>query len=194
LPYNANNFAIQTNLQYFSEDFVENLKRLRFLAMNYSRLQGLKNVPLGLLLILLSVWANTLRKPATDLTLPVLSVIVCGALYLAVDRYYAHTFGQVQRTSQKIHFERLTEIAGGVLALGAFVTDVSVKLPVSTLGLVFAALFLAEYLLLTRFTRERYLLYYPVIIVLTVGVTLSPLLANTIGGSHGYEEPRVQQL
>ncbi len=158
---------------------VEDLKRIRFLAANYPNLQGLKYIPQGLLLILLSLWANTLRKPATDLTLPVLSVIACGAFYLAVDRYYARTFGQVQRTAEKIRFERLSEIFGGVLALGAFVTDVSVKLPVSTLGLAFAALFLVEYLRLARFTRDRFLLYYPAIIVLMAGVALLPLLGDS---------------
>jgi len=158
---------------------MEDIKRMRFLAANYPSLQGLKYIPLGLLLILLSLWANALRKPATELTLPILSVIACGALYLAFDRYYARTFGHIQRTVESIRFERLIEIVVGMLVLGAFVTDVSLKLPVSTLGLAFAAAFLVEYLRLTRFARDRFLLYYPVIVILMLGVTLSPLLADS---------------
>ena len=157
---------------------MENLPRIRFLAANYSNLHGLKYVPMGLALILLSLWGNTVRNPAPDLTLPILFIAVCVALYLIFDRYYAHVFGRVQRTTASLWLEWLSQIAGGILALGAFVVDVSHKLPVSTLGFVFAAAFLVDYLRLTRFAREPFLIYYPVLTILMIAMSLLPLLGG----------------
>jgi hypothetical protein len=155
---------------------MQNLNRIRFLAANYASLQGLKYVPIGLMTILMSLWGNSLRKPATDLTLPILVAIGGGVLYLFVDRYYAHVFGNIQRPTSTVRLEWLIQTVGGILALIAFAVDVSFKLPVSTLGLVFSAALLADYLRITRFAQDRFLLYYPFIAVGMIALSVLPLV------------------
>ncbi len=154
---------------------MQDLDRIRFLAANYSSLQGLKYVPIGLMTVLLSLWGNTVRKPATDLTLPILVALGGGVLYLFVDRYYAHVFGNIQRPSATVRLEWLIQIVGGMLALAAFAVDVSLKLPVSTLGFVCSGALLADYLRITRFARDRFLLYYPLMAVGMIGLSVLPL-------------------
>ncbi len=155
---------------------MQDLTRIRFLAANYDSLQGLKYVPPGLLAVLVSLWGNTLRQPATDLTVPILIAIGCGVLYLFVDRYYAHVFGKIQLPTSTVRREWLLQIVGGVLALIAFAVDVTLKLPVSTLGLLFSGILLADYLRITRFARDRFLLYHPAIAVGMVGLSVLPLV------------------
>ena len=57
-----------------------------------------------------------------------------------------------------------------------FLLDVSSKLPVSLVGLVFAAGLLADYFRITWLVKGRYLLYYPLGAVLVAGVSVLPLL------------------
>jgi hypothetical protein len=99
---------------------------------------------------------------------------VIGALIILflIDRFYLHTFGRVQRTPESRHLEWLFSIIGGVLALGAFWLDVSFKLPVSLLGLVFAAGLLADYVRITWLVKGRFLLYYPLGAVLMAGLSI----------------------
>ena len=155
---------------------MDNLDRIRFVAANYSSLQGLKQVPFGVLAVLVSVWANTLHRPATDLTWPVLVAAACAGLYLLIDRYYARVFGHGRRAPSTVRLEWVIQIGGAVLALIAFAVDVSLKWPVSTLGLVFAAVLLADYLRITRLARDRFLLYYPAMALVMIGLSFLPLI------------------
>jgi hypothetical protein len=61
---------------------------------------------------------------------------------------------------------------GGILALCAFWLDVSFKLPVSLLGLVFAAGLLADYIRITWLVKGQYLLYYPLGGILMAAVSI----------------------
>ena len=168
---------------------MEDMRRVRFLAANYPSLQGLKYVPQGLLAILISLWGNSQRKPATDLTLPILFVALCSALYLLLDRYYSNAFGRVQPTATQRRVEWLSSIAGVILALAAFAVDTSQKLPVSTLGLVLSAVFLVDYFRITRFAQDRFLLYYPVMAAVMILISISPIIGpadwwRSIGINH----------
>jgi hypothetical protein len=138
-----------------------NVNRIRLVATNFYNLQGLRAVPLGLCLWLLCLWANRLQGPARDFLIPIVAVIGTLTVLFLIDRFYLHTFGRVQRTPESRHLEWLFSIIGGVLALGAFLLDISFKLPVSLLGLVFAAGLLADYIRITWLVKGRLLLYYP---------------------------------
>lgn len=118
-----------------------------FLTKNYSNLQGLRALPAGLCLLLLSLWANAERGPARDLTLPILVVVACLFLFIIIDQYYKRTFGKVKRPYT--HAELLLSGTGSILALAAFVadSDFGLNLPFSALGLVFAAVILGSSLL-----------------------------------------------
>jgi hypothetical protein len=123
---------------------MQSLKHTRFLTKNYSNLQGLRAIPSGLCILLVSLWANTLHGRANDLTLPILEAAACLVLFLIIDRYYNRVFGKVKRTYS--YAELLLMGLSGLLALAAFFvdSDFGLKLPFSTLGLVFAAVILGS--------------------------------------------------
>jgi hypothetical protein len=156
---------------------------VRFVATNYSNLQGLRVVPLGLCLVLVSLWANGLQHPLKNLFVLVVSIVGSMLLLFAIDRYYLHAFGRVQRTSESRRLEWLVSLVGGILALGAFWLDASVIMPVSLIGLVFAVGLLADYIRITWLVKGRFLLYYPLGAILMAGVSILPLL----GGSNWWQ-------
>jgi hypothetical protein len=85
------------------------LEKIRFLTVNYSRLQGLKAVPLGLLLFLTVLWTNARYGPAKDLTLPLLMLMGGMLLYAVIDRYYKKTYGRVEQAGHVYGIEFLRE-------------------------------------------------------------------------------------
>ncbi|RPI93694.1 MAG: hypothetical protein EHM40_09050 [Chloroflexi bacterium] len=155
---------------------MNNVKQIRFIATNFYNLQGLRAVPLGLCLLLVTLWANRLQGPARDFFVPVLGLIGSLLLLFAVDRYYLHAFGRVQRTAESRRLEWLISVVGGILALCAFWLDITFKLPVSLLGLVFAAGLVADYIRITWLVKGHYLLYYPLGGFLMAGVSILQLL------------------
>ena len=155
---------------------MQDLKEIRFVATNYYNLQGLRVAPLGILLVFVSLWANEQRGLASNLGPPLLGLAVLLILLLAIDRYYLHAFGRVQRTPESRRLEWLLGTAGGILALGAVWLDTSFKLPVSLIGLVFAAGLLADYLRITWLVNGRFLFYYPLGAILMAEVSVLPLL------------------
>lgn len=155
---------------------MENLDRIRFLAANYPNLQGLKQVPFGIMAVLVSLWGNSLRRPATDITFPILVTVACIGLYVLIGRYYAHVFGQIHRTSASSRLDWFIQTAGAILALVAFGADTALKPPVSTLGLVFSGVILADYMRMTHGARDRFLLYYPALAIVMIVLSLLPLL------------------
>jgi hypothetical protein len=155
---------------------MQSTNQIRFIATNYTNLQGLRIVPLGALLVLVCLWANGLHGPARDFLLPGSEVVVAGFLTIAIDRYYLRTFGRVQRTIESRRLEWLVCAAGGGLALAAFILDVSNDFPLSLLGLVFSLGLLADYIRTTWLVKGRFLLYYPLGAVLMAVLSLLPLL------------------
>lgn len=123
---------------------MQSLKHTRFLTKNYSNLQGLRAIPSGLCILLVSLWANIQHGPARDLTLPILGAVACLILFLVIDRYYNRVFGKVKRIYS--HAELLFSGLSCLMALAAFIidSDLGLNLPFSTLGLVFAAVVLGS--------------------------------------------------
>lgn len=157
---------------------MQDLKKIRFVATNYSNLQGLRAVPLGLCLLAVCWWAARLHYPArpVDFAVPIACLAVTIALLYLIDRYYLRVYGRVQRTPQSRNLEVLLATVGAALALAAFWLDALVRLPVSLLGLVFAAGLLADYIRVTWLVKGRFLLYYPLAaIVMAVFSLLSVL-------------------
>ncbi|MBN2146541.1 MAG: hypothetical protein JW726_04095 [Anaerolineales bacterium] len=155
---------------------MQSQNQIRFIATNYYNLQGLRAIPLGLLLILVCLWANGLDGPARNFLLPVSAVVSSLLLLIAIDRYYLRTFGQVRRTPESLRLEWLVGIVGGILALGAYLLDISHELPLSLLGLVFAAGLLADYIRITWLVKGRFLFYYPLGATLMAVVSVLPLV------------------
>ena len=135
--------------------------QIRYMTANYSRLQGLRTVPIGMLIIYVSIWSLYNQGPTADLGTPILVAMVAALLYWIIDRYYNHAFGQVVPSSGKRTGEFIVSVILGALALLAFVVDTARVLPISVLGLVFAVCFL-EYLWRTdRSEWKKVVLFFP---------------------------------
>ncbi len=119
-------------------------KQIQSFTSNFPNLQGLKSVPISLLLLMIVVWANQQSGPARDLTLPILITLSMLLFYWFVDRYYKLSYGTIQQTGQKKAREILLSTAAGILALVCFFLDTTRELPISLLGVLWAGLFLFD--------------------------------------------------
>lgn len=159
---------------------MQNIQKTRFLAANYSNLQGLRTVPISLLLLLVVLWANTQRGPASDLTLPIL--FCAGAILLTwfIQRYYQSHYGKVETTPRQKKVEIILGVGGSVVGLAAFMADTGLHLPFSCIGLTFSAAFLIEFGRLRWLEQGRYLLRNALIYAsILFVVSVLPLLGFT---------------
>lgn len=152
---------------------MKDLDKIRLITVNFSTLQGLKMVPMGLLLLVVSLWANFGVGPRRDFLFPGASIVVAFFLYLLATRYYARVYGSVKPTSAMRRSEIVRGLLGGIVALAAFLADITYKLPVSFIGLVLGLASLAENLWLSRQTGIR---VEPVSIGVAALVTILSLL------------------
>jgi hypothetical protein len=132
--------------------------QIKFIAANYSKLQGLRQVPVGLLVMSVSLWALGHQG---DLGIPILLTAAAALLYWAIDRYYFSAFGRIHPTAKIRVWEIIASIVAGVLALAAFWLDTAYELPLSAVGLVFAAELLDDFLRATHPLKKRSFGLYP---------------------------------
>lgn len=154
---------------------MSNLKQVRTLTTNFSMYQGLKGVPFGLLLLIISLWASAQAEPAPSLFFPVGISIVFFYLYWIVNQFYNRVYGVVIPENKQKIITRICEVVIGVGALIAFWVDVSISPAFSTLGLVFASALLVDYVRVAPKTEERLLLFYPFAILLMTVLSLLPV-------------------
>lgn len=132
--------------------------QIQFIAANYSRLQGLRAVPVGMLVIFASVWAMYNQG---DLGVPLVAVVGSILLYWLIDHYYANVFGRIKQTPKMRTWELSASILGALLGLLAFGIDTARDLPVSTLGLVLALSLFEDFWRATSFLKEKSFSRYP---------------------------------
>jgi hypothetical protein len=123
----------------------ENLTQIRHIVANYSRLQGLRGVPVGVLAAATGIWVSLPVGQDGDIGVPLVMIVIASLAYFLVDRYYARTFGQVNPTGRERNREIFVSVLGGVLAFFAFLFDTAEILPISAFGLVFAAVMFIEF-------------------------------------------------
>lgn len=116
------------------------LIKIRFMAANYSKLQGLRVIPVGLFVLFTAIWDNAGLQG--DLSGLCYSLIGFALLTWLADRYYVTAFGRIQQTSIQRKRDLILSIVSLVLALPAFAFDTARILPISVFGLVFAAMIL----------------------------------------------------
>ncbi len=156
---------------------MQSIQKTRFIAANYSNLQGLKAVPLGLLLVMVVVWANGQTGRATDLSAPVLFALGMAVLLVIIHRYYRVRYGLIESTTRQKGIEVLMGIAGGAVGLGAFLADISFHAPVSWIGLVFAASVVVEYIRMQLNARGHYMFPFALAaFVMMLVISILPLL------------------
>jgi hypothetical protein len=132
--------------------------QIQFIAANYSKLQGLRQVPVGLLVTAVSIWALDHQG---DLGIPLLLTLAAALLYWRIDRFYVSTFGRIRPTAKMRVWEMVASVAAGILALAAFWLDTAYELPFSAVGLVFAAALVDDFLRATHPLKKRSFGLYP---------------------------------
>jgi hypothetical protein len=154
------------------------LKQARFIAANFPNLQGLKVLPLGVCLLVVSLWANAQPNAVRDWRLvgPVLAVAVAFGLQWILERYYARRFGLVERTPVQRRREWVLGAFGALFAFVAFYLDATLRRPVSLLGLIYAAVLLAEYARLRAQANGPFLNLYLLAALLLLVLSLLPLV------------------
>jgi hypothetical protein len=140
---------------------MEEITKIRFIATNFSNLQGLRMVPLGMLLVFVCLVANAQHGSSPDWISILLSLAVTLALIFVIDRYYLHKFGRVRRTAESVRLETIFSIVFGILALFAIGLEMFVKFPFSSLGLLVAVGLLADYIRINWLVKGHFLFYYP---------------------------------
>jgi len=151
-------------------------QEIRFIAANYSRLQGLREVPVGMLVVFVSVWAIYNHGPTADLTAPLLASFVALLLYWLTDRYYNRVFGQVKQTPSQRRRDFISSFAFSILALLAFALDTTEILPISALGLVFAAALYEDFRWATQSVRSEAIAFFPENFVAAVMILVVSIL------------------
>ncbi len=149
--------------------------RTRFLAANYSTLQGLKIVPLGLWITFIAIWIDRQDNSSRDLGLPLLLLLVAAALTIFINHYYKRTFGQVTPSREDSRRNIVLSILLAILAYGAFIVDSARWLPFSTYGLLVSIFTLEEYIRLTLRYKDQFFLPYLILSILVTIVSLLPL-------------------
>jgi hypothetical protein len=123
-----------------------NLERLRTVSRGYPYLQGLKVVPVGGLLLWVSLlsteWMTTRLEGWVPALLFALGAIAALVAAVSIGRYYDRRFGRVSQTRTQLRRDAIgTTVAA--LALGAgLLIDARMTLPVSAFGLALAAVLL----------------------------------------------------
>jgi hypothetical protein len=157
---------------------MQTLDQVRFVATNFTNLQGLRNLPFSACLLGIVIWANQAHYPlhGGDYLLPAIFILVCASLYFFINQYYAMTLGRVQRTTQSRRLEWLVSSIMGCLTLAALWLDISLSTQISYLGLVFAGGILAEYIRFTWVVKGKSLRYYPVGAAIFAAISLLPIV------------------
>ncbi len=135
--------------------------QIQFIAANYSRLQGLREVPIGMLVIFVSVWAMYNQGPTANLGPPILATLGSILLYWLTGLYYDRTYGHVKQTPRHRKREFIASVLFSLTALLAFWLDTAVIIPFCALGLVFAAALFENFWRATESVRSQACALFP---------------------------------
>jgi hypothetical protein len=160
---------------------------VRSLTTNFSFFQGLKGIPLGLLLMVLSIWASAQTAPGPALFFPIGSVVVLLGLYWIVYRFYQQVFGVVVQAKRRKTASTIREGLIGAAALAAFWIDTSLSISISVLGLIFAGAMLVDYGRVPGKTGNRLLWFYPAGALLMLSLSLIPFFNLTWWETLGFK-------
>lgn len=159
---------------------MHDLKQIRFVSANFLFLQGLRMIPLGLMLLFVTLWENANGGKggarSVDWAVVLIGLAVFFTLYFLIDHYYSRTFGKVRPTPESARLVYVFSLIGLVLAAGAAYLDMYSNLPFSAIGLVLAAGLIADFVRVNWPVKGRFLVYYPLSAVIIVLVSILPLL------------------
>jgi hypothetical protein len=168
------------------------IEKIRFITVNYSRLQGLKAVPWGLLLFLIVLWSNAQTGPARDLTLPLLLLGAGMVLYAAIDWYYKRTYGRVEPAGHALIADVILSTGFSAVAIGAFVLDTRSIVPVNLFALVFAVSLVLDYYRMLHLAGVKRAVIFPVGLFCIIDIGLAaflPLIGESVWRGIGFRSP-----
>ncbi|MFZ5885400.1 MAG: hypothetical protein ACOYYI_16655 [Chloroflexota bacterium] len=147
--------------------------QIQFIAANYLRLQGLRMVPIGLLVLFTGIWNNSRQG---DLSGPILSFVGIAALYWLIDLYYNQVFGRVTPTPAQHKVELIVSITFSILAILSFVLDSAKILPISMLGVTLAGALAVDFWQATRSVRGEAFALFPEMLVSAIVIFIVSIL------------------
>jgi hypothetical protein len=155
---------------------MQNPQDARFMAATFTVLQGLKLIPMGLVIALLAIYADTQTEDRRNLTVPILALGLGALFYFAIQRYYQRTYGTVRQTRRhKIEYLLLSLVFAG-FGYAAILVEDQTPLPVSLLGLLVAVGLVYDAIRLTWSVRGRYLWFaFPIAAAMLV-ISILPAL------------------
>lgn len=135
--------------------------QIQFIAANYSKLQGLREVPIGMLVVFVSVWAMYNQGPTANLGPPILATLGAILLYWLTGLYYDRTYGHVKQTPRQRKREIIASVLFSLMGLLAFWLDTAEIIPFCALGLVFAAALFDNFWRATESVRSQAFALFP---------------------------------
>jgi hypothetical protein len=169
---------LQNNLKRKEFD-MSDAKKIQFIVANYSTLQGLKSVPLGLLCVFSAFWGNQNVGRVTILPWLFVYIAITFAIMYGIEFWYKRTFGDIKRTSFDRRVDLWLMVGGGLLGLAMFLLEIKFPFKGSLLGVAFAAGFMADYVRALIAIGERNIWLFPippVTAILMVVISLLPFL------------------
>lgn len=151
---------------------MENLERIRRVTKYYDQLQGLRQVPFGVLLLLIAVWKAG-WWPWFEKWQPLSGLLFIGLAMISfwgIGSYYERTFGKVRQSADG---QRSGKILSFVFFVGLYLVGLAEyewRWPVGGTGLFTAVVLIAYY-----FQTGSFRLQYLVLAGLMAGVSLLPL-------------------
>jgi hypothetical protein len=154
---------------------MKDLERMRVIAAHYRSLQGLRMLPWFLWLLVVGAVNPVMGLPQGRLDYQCLlitpGIAVPWLLSRLIGAYYDRHFGRVEGLPPRNRpVEVLANVLSVVIIYIGFVIDTLEWLPISVLGLIMAAAFLAEW-----WRSDRLLNHSVVFAVLLVALSLLPL-------------------
>jgi hypothetical protein len=166
------------------------LQKIRFITANFSALQGLKHIPIGLFMAYAAVFDDAQTgRAARDLTVPCLLTPVFILLYAIIHVYYRRNFGRVESSRPPRAMDAVILLGFLAIAWGAFAVDTLERVPVSFFAIFFAlVLFLGQWGMV-RQSGGKYPVAVPagwICIALVFLSAFLPLLGGKAAGVFGF--------
>lgn len=138
---------------------MENMERIRRVTRYYDQLQGLRQVPFGIMFLLMAVWKGG-WWPWFDKWQPLSGLLIIGLAMIAfwwIGSYYERTFGKVRQSDDS---QRKGKILSFIFLVGLYLVGLAEyewHWPLSGTGLFTAVVLVACYFQTGSF-RQQYLI------------------------------------
>jgi len=150
---------------------MQDLKRVTSITRLYPRLRGLREVPWGIYILFLATDAGA-RLLNTNFLMSLLPVFIVWILEWFIGRYYEHTFGEVQPTSDQQYYEKIGSVILIVAIFVAISVETAVNPPISLLLLIPSIIYLRNGL------TSRHARYYLGAALVCAFASILPLLLS----------------